>query len=82
SGKYLSVDGHVQNGARVIGSNHQQIWKITPDGQHPNGHFLNFLPGTHLNLDLEDRGNSTPGARVQLWETSPGKNQAWFFQSL
>jgi hypothetical protein len=33
---YLSVNDHVQNGTRVIGSDHQQTWKITPDDQHPN----------------------------------------------
>ncbi|KAF9511481.1 carbohydrate-binding module family 13 protein [Hydnum rufescens UP504] len=102
SGKYLSVEGHVQNGARVIGSDHQQTWKILPDDQHPNeqGYIRyrssfpvsftrcssppasqNFRAWTHFNLDLEDFGNPAPGTRVQLWEKTPGKNQAWFFQS-
>ncbi|KAF9511469.1 carbohydrate-binding module family 13 protein [Hydnum rufescens UP504] len=86
-----------QNGGCVIGGDHRQSTPDDQHPSEPRYirypsslSFLAlpnrrlpgiFLLGAHLSLDLEDFGNPTPGTRVQLWETSSGKNQAWFFQS-
>ncbi|KAF9515915.1 carbohydrate-binding module family 13 protein [Hydnum rufescens UP504] len=66
SGKYLSVEDHIQNGARAIGSN-QQTWKILPNDQHLSepGYIRIFLPGTHSistlrTLEIPLGGDSRP----------------------
>ncbi|KAF9511068.1 carbohydrate-binding module family 13 protein [Hydnum rufescens UP504] len=80
-GRYLCIDGDAEKGTRVIGSGHQQTWKITPDDHHPNepGYIRILYPGTNLYLDVEG-GRPAPETPIVLWEDS--EDRGWFFPSI
>ena len=41
-----------------------------------------LVPGTWMNIDLSDHGNSTPGTPVELWGKWEGQNQLWTLQQI
>ncbi|ESK84080.1 carbohydrate-binding module family 13 protein [Moniliophthora roreri MCA 2997] len=81
TGKYLGLDGEVQDGTPVIGVNQPVQWDIWPDEQDGSVYRI-FVPNapTAMNLDLSDHGNANPGTKVTLWTKWEGKHQCWKFE--
>lgn len=76
----LAVSGNAQNGARLICSNIQQEWDITPD---PNrGGVILRYPGTSLVIDVCEQCDGVVGTKLQLMTLSspPYVNRAWRFE--
>ncbi|THH06417.1 hypothetical protein EW145_g4110 [Phellinidium pouzarii] len=80
SGKYLAIEGLPQNSERLVASQDPVLWAVRRDGGDRSVWRV-YWPGTGFNFDLSDRGNSTPGTPIQLWEATEGKNQMWKFEA-
>ncbi|KAK7030862.1 hypothetical protein VNI00_013972 [Paramarasmius palmivorus] len=81
TGKYLGINGNVEDGTPVVGVSNPVQWDIWPDEEDSNLHRI-FVPGSQnpMNIDLSDHGNSANGTKIQLWYKWEGKNQAWRFE--
>ncbi|KAG6840074.1 hypothetical protein C0991_009186 [Blastosporella zonata] len=78
NGLYLSVDGSSTDGTRLVAVTTPFGWDIWHDQVDPSTYRI-FVPNTHFNLDLNNRGSSVPGTPITLWYTWAGVHQTWKF---
>ncbi|KAI0755612.1 ricin B lectin domain-containing protein [Fomes fomentarius] len=73
---YLSTEGGVKDGARIIASTYPVAWNIEPTD---DGVRISW-PNSEYVFDLADRGNAAPGTKIQL-ATSQSKEacQQWHY---
>jgi hypothetical protein len=84
-GKYLTFPDEACDGKQVIATNGPRPWEVRVghegvNTKDPRESLRIFVPGTNKNLDLKDHGDATAGNIIQLWEQTPGKGQAWYFE--
>ncbi|KAG9086001.1 hypothetical protein FS749_003979 [Ceratobasidium sp. UAMH 11750] len=84
-GKYLTFPDEADDGKQVIATDGPREWEVRVghEGAHQKDERESiriFHPGTNKNLDLKDHGDGTAGNIIQLWEQTPGKGQAWYFE--
>ncbi|KIM52961.1 carbohydrate-binding module family 13 protein [Scleroderma citrinum Foug A] len=81
TGSYLRADGPPADGVRVVAGQAPFEWKVEDD-QCVRQAVRLLVPGTWMNIDLSDHGNSTPGTPVELWGKWEGRNQLWTLQQI
>ncbi|KAF8602821.1 carbohydrate-binding module family 13 protein [Ceratobasidium sp. AG-I] len=86
-GKYLTFPDDAVDGKQVIATDGPRPWEVRVGHEGVNvkderESLRIFHPGTDKNIDLKDHGDATAGNTVQLWSQTPGKGQAWYFESV
>ncbi|CAE6449969.1 unnamed protein product [Rhizoctonia solani] len=82
--KYITFPDEPNDGKQVIATDGPREWEVRvgeeghDDRENERKSIRIFVPGTNQNLDLTNHGDITPGNPVQLWEQTPGQNQAWY----